>query len=148
MYENIIVSSWTLILKSLLLEVISVSENVLHMNIFLKRKCPYESFLLMISIAIILGLSLSWSFGSWINNYLCNQCLSPLKLWVRIPFMTRCTRYNIMWWSLSVTCNRSVVFSTNKTDHHNITETLLKVALNTIKQTNQIYQKIHSINIQ
>jgi hypothetical protein len=21
----------------------------------------------------------SWSYGSWINNYLCNQCLSPLK---------------------------------------------------------------------
>jgi len=20
----------------------------------------------------------SWSYGSWINNYLCNQCLSPL----------------------------------------------------------------------
>jgi hypothetical protein len=36
---------------------------------------------------------------------------------------------------LSVTCDRSVVFSTNKTDHHNITEILLKVALNTIKQT-------------
>ena len=33
----------------------------------------------------------------WIYNYLCNQCLSPLKLWVRIPFMARCTRYNIMW---------------------------------------------------
>jgi hypothetical protein len=33
---------------------------------------------------------------------------------------------------------RSVVFSgssTYKADHHNITETLLKVALNTIKQT-------------
>jgi hypothetical protein len=29
------------------------------------------------------------------------------------------------------------VSSTNKTDHHNITETLLKVALNTIKQTNK-----------
>ena len=39
----------------------------------------------------------SWSYGSWIYNYLCNQCLSPLKLWVRIPFMERCTRYNIMW---------------------------------------------------
>jgi len=26
-----------------------------------------------------------WSFGSWINNYLCNQCLSPLTLWVRFP---------------------------------------------------------------
>ena len=24
----------------------------------------------------------SWLYGSWIHNYLCNQCLSPLKLWV------------------------------------------------------------------
>jgi hypothetical protein len=31
----------------------------------------------------------------------------------------------------------SPVSSTNKTDRHDITETLLKVALNTIKQTNQ-----------
>jgi len=47
--------------------------------------------------------------------------------------------YNIMWYSLSVTCDRSIVFSgysTNKTDRHDITEMLLKVALNTIKQTN------------
>jgi hypothetical protein len=29
------------------------------------------------------GPSWSWSYGSWIYNYLCNQCLSPLKLWVR-----------------------------------------------------------------
>jgi hypothetical protein len=28
--------------------------------------------------------------------YLCNQCISPLKLWVRIPIMARCTRYNIV----------------------------------------------------
>jgi hypothetical protein len=27
-------------------------------------------------------------------------------LWVRTPFMTRCTRYNIMWCSLSVTYDR------------------------------------------
>jgi hypothetical protein len=27
----------------------------------------------------------SWSYGSWIYNYLCNQCLSPLTLLVRIP---------------------------------------------------------------
>jgi hypothetical protein len=26
----------------------------------------------------------SWSYGSWIYNYLCNQCLSSLKLWVLI----------------------------------------------------------------
>jgi hypothetical protein len=32
------------------------------------------------------GLSLSWLYGSWIYNYLCNQCLSPLTFWVRIPF--------------------------------------------------------------
>jgi len=35
--------------------------------------------------------------GSWIYNYLCNQWTSPLMLWVYIPFMARCTRYNIMW---------------------------------------------------
>ena len=29
--------------------------------------------------------SWSWPYGSWIYNYLCNQCLSPLTLWVRIP---------------------------------------------------------------
>ena len=37
--------------------------------------------------------------------------------------MASCTRYNILWLSLSVTCNRSVVFpgyfsSTNKTNRH------------------------------
>ena len=69
---------------------------------------------------------------------LCNQCLSPLKLWVRTPFMAKCTPYNIMWWSLSVTCDRSVVSpgtpvsSTNKTGGHDIAEILLKVALNNI----------------
>jgi len=35
--------------------------------------------------------------GSWIYNYpLYNQCLSSLKLWVWIPLMGRCTRYNII----------------------------------------------------
>ena len=76
----------------------------------------------------------SRSYCSWIYNYLCNQCLSPLQLWVWTPYMPRCTRYNIMWWSLSVTYDRSVVFS-NKTDRHFITEILLKVALNTISKT-------------
>ena len=39
----------------------------------------------------------SWSYGSWIYNYQCNQCLSSLKLWIWIPFMVRCTWYNILW---------------------------------------------------
>jgi hypothetical protein len=40
-----------------------------------------------------------------------------------------------------VTCSRwwfSPVSSTNKTDHHDITEILLKVALNTIKPNHRI----------
>jgi hypothetical protein len=36
--------------------------------------------------------------GSWIYHYLFIQCLSPLTLWVRIPFMARCTRNNFMWY--------------------------------------------------
>jgi hypothetical protein len=32
----------------------------------------------------------------------------PLKLWVRTQFVVRRTRYNIMSWSSSVTCDRSV----------------------------------------
>jgi len=64
----------------------------------------------------------------WIYNYLCNRCLSPLKLCVWISFMARCTRYNFMWWRLSMTCGCLVFFpvsSTNKTDHHDIPEILL-----------------------
>jgi len=58
-----------------------------------------------------------------------------------------CTLYDDIfhWWllnitlcdkSLAVTCGRySLVSSINKTDHHDITEILLKVALNTITLT-------------
>jgi len=31
------------------------------------------------------GPSWSWSYGSWIQNYQCNQRLSPIMLCVRIP---------------------------------------------------------------
>jgi hypothetical protein len=58
------------------------------------------------------GPSWSWSYDSWIYNYLCNQCLSPLKLWVRTPFMARCTRY-IMWPSLSEIATGRCFFSGN-----------------------------------
>ena len=83
----------------------------------------------------IKGESWSWSYGSWIYKYLCNQCLSPLKLWVRIPFMARWTRYTLcdkvcQW--LAAGRWFTPISSTNKTDCHDITEILLKVALNTI----------------
>ena len=57
------------------------------------------------------GSSWSLSHGNWIYNCICDQRLSPLKLQVRIPLMARCTRYNFVWSSLLVTCDRSVVFS-------------------------------------
>ena len=85
--------------------------------------------------------SWSWSYGSWIYNHLCNQCLSPLTLWVRIPFRrgvldtTLCDKVCQWlaagrWFSLG-----TLVSSTNKTDCHDITEILWKVALNTINPT-------------
>ena len=54
----------------------------------------------MIRIYVMLGMRLS-SFLS----------ISPVKLWVRNPFMARFTRCNFLWKCLSVTCSRSVVFS-------------------------------------
>ena len=85
------------------------------------------------------GLSWPWSYGSWIYYYLCNQCLSSLMLWVWISIRARCTTLcnkvcqwlaTGQWFSPG-----PPVSSTNKTDRHDITEILLKVALNTIKQT-------------
>jgi hypothetical protein len=84
-------------------------------------------------------LSWPWSYGSWIYNWLCNQYLSPLMLWVRISIRVRCTTLcgkfcqwlaTGQWFSPG-----PPVSSTNKTDRHDITEMLLKEALNTIKQT-------------
>jgi len=56
------------------------------------------------------GPSWPWSYGSWIYNYLyiCNQCLSPVMLWVLISIRARCTA---LCDKVSVTCDRSVVFS-------------------------------------
>jgi hypothetical protein len=81
--------------------------------------------------------NMSWSLFYVIKLYIAEYvffpknvwCLSPLKLWVRTSFMARCTRYNIMWYSLSVPCDRSVVSTTNKTDRHDIIEMLLTVGV-------------------
>jgi len=71
------------------------------------------------------GPSWLWSYGSCVYNYMCNQCLSSLMLWVRISIRTRCTTLcdyvcqwlaTGRWFSLG-----SPVSSTNKTDCHDIT---------------------------
>jgi len=71
----------------------------------------YQTYLYALNSLRRRGPTWSWSYGSWIYNYLCNQCLSPLKLWVWTLFMSRSTWYNIMWNSLSKTCDKLVVFS-------------------------------------
>jgi len=82
----------------------------------------------------------------WIYNYLCNQWISPLSLWVRIPLMQDVLDTTLRdkvckwlatgrWFSLG-----TPVSSTNKTDRHDMTEILLKVALNTITITRITYQ--------
>ena len=93
------------------------------------------------------GPSCLWSYGSWIYNYICNQCLSPLTLWVRILIRASVQHYVIKFFSNLQQVGGfffpgMLVFSTNKTDRHDITEILLKMALNTIKhQTNHILYK-------
>jgi hypothetical protein len=77
-------------------------------------------------------------YGSWIYNYLCNLWLSPLTLWVRI-LLRRCVLDTTLcdkvcqWlaaglWFFFVYS----VSSTNKTNRHDKTEIVLKVALNNI----------------
>jgi hypothetical protein len=94
---------------------------------YIEKNKPFYTFLTTVSILLVFYTLLffsfdwnkmvvvdksqtaSWSCGSWIYNFLCSQCLSPLKVWVWIR-----------------------VSSPNKTDRHNITKILLKVALSTI----------------
>jgi len=87
----------------------------------------------------LLGPLWSWSYGSWIYNYLCNQCLLPLMVWVRISIRTRCTTLcdKVCQWLATGRWFYAgpPVSSTKKTGRYYITEILLKVALNTIKQT-------------
>ena len=79
-----------------------------------------------------------WSDGSWIYNYLCIQCLSPLMLWVPISIRARCTALcdKVCQWLAPGRwfSPDPPVSSTNKTDRHDITEILLKH-----HQTNNIF---------
>ena len=72
--------------------------------------------------------SWSWSYGSWIFNYPCNQCLTGV-----VSSNPRFRR-GVLDTTL---CDEvgTAVSSTNKTDRQDITEILLKVALNTITLT-------------
>ena len=82
-----------------------------------------------------------WSYSGWIYNYLCSQCLPPLKLWVRIPLSRRVLDTTLcdkvcQWLATGRWFSQGTLVSfANKTDFQNITEISLKVALNTITLT-------------
>ena len=85
------------------------------------------------------GVSWSWSYGSWIYNYLCNRYISPLTLWVRIPprrsVLDTTLSDKVCQWLLAGRwlSPGTPVSSTKKTTvRHDITEILLKVTLNSI----------------
>jgi len=91
-----------------------------------------------------IGPSWSWSFGSLIYDSLCTQCLSRLTLCVRIPLRWGVLK-TILRDKVSVTTagrwysSGTPVSSINKSDRQDITEILLKVALNTISQPSKAH---------
>ena len=124
----------------------------MHINCFWKLKKLkhwhfYHQFLINY-IKNILGLSWPWSYGSWIYNYLCNQCQSPLMLWVRIPLRrgvldtTLCDQ--VCQWLLTsqLFFPGTSVPPTNKIDLQDIAEILLKVALIIITKSNHFLLQI------
>ena len=122
-----------------------------YIDIWSMIDCPFQTWNIHQKIFLEIckvqqGPSWLWSYGSWIYNYLCNQCLSPLKLWVRISIRASCTLLCDKLCQWLATCRwffpGPPVSSTNKIDHHDITETSLKVALSTIKQTNKAWHDI------
>jgi hypothetical protein len=97
---------------------------------------------------ILIPSGTPWSYGSWIYNYLCNQCLPPLMLWVRISIRARCTTLcdkdcqwlATTWWFSP----GPPVFSTNRTNRHHITEILFKVLVNTMTTVLPIIPNTHT----
>ena len=107
----------------------------IHCDFFVIRKCNMTQ--------LSWGPSWSWSYGSWIYNYLRNQCLSPLKLWIHGDT----TLYDKVCQWLVTGRWFSLASSTNKTELHDITEIMLKVALSNIKlSTNQLLWTIYLHN--
>ena len=141
-----LIFSWNTVKISLVFEKNSlIFRKTLLSNICVRNLITDVHFKCLILIGLflpcILGPSWSWSYGSWFNNCLCNQYLSPIMLWVQTPLRrdvldtTLCDK--VCQW---LTAGRwfspgTPVSSTNKTDRQDITEILLKVAMNTIVLT-------------
>ena len=66
-----------------------------------------------------MGPSWPCSYISWIHNYLCSQCLSPLILWVRISTRERCTTIwdKVCLWNTRSTNNHQSLYYVKKGEH-------------------------------
>ena len=80
--------------------------------------------------------SWSWSYGSWIYNYLCNLCISPLNRcefefcsWRSVLDTALCDKV-CLWFSAGWCFFQLLRFPPS--DHQDITEILLNLVLNTI----------------
>jgi hypothetical protein len=130
------------------MENLKISQILIFQIAYIKSKSIFLHFdWLCKQCSWLQGQTWPWSYGGWIYNYLCsNQCLSPLMLWVRISIRARCTAlYDkaYQWLATGRWFSQGPpVSSTNKTDRHDITEILLKVPLNNIKQTKNLDYKI------
>lgn len=83
-----------------------------------------------------------WSNDSWIYNYICNKCISPLMLQVRIPIRIRSVSLcdikfiSDLWTGRWFSSGTSVSYI-NKTGRQDITAILFNVVLITINQNSQ-----------
>jgi hypothetical protein len=86
------------------------------------------------------GPSWSWCNNSWIYNYLCNQCLSPPKLWIRTRWwrdVLNTTFYDSWQWFASGLCEllsqtvRVGIYSTTteKSRNRNLAKVVLAEAI-------------------
>ena len=85
----ILIDSWTVanitdIWKNMICNIFKsyfVIKNIPYQNVKIKG-VACQPFIILVNVLLLKSGPpwWSWSYGSWIYNYLCNQCLSPLTL--------------------------------------------------------------------
>ena len=68
-----------------------------HRSVLNHFSCLIDFKINHCNIIFYLGSVVDVIVYRWSYNYLCNQYLLSLMLWVRNPLMAKCTLYNSMW---------------------------------------------------
>ena len=89
----------------------------------------------------IQGPSWPWSYGSWIYNYLCNRCLSPLMLWVRI--YVSCLSSSVKVTNVISKEIISSIFGPTRNNYHHM-PTMLNIGLEHNKKKKLFVQNLGS----